>query len=288
MTLSEPNIRRRRSWILRVGATLLVGVVLFLGSAPAGAQGSALETFDTDLGRWGTSFGNEAGGFDFGWSDTANAGGAPGEFGGLFVRVNQPTGDLAMPRVLDTASLSSVGLNDSLSVSGTMWLQHVSDSASSDVHIGYFNSANPTNERLILRILPNGSDIWRFRLAANQGQGVRVDAPSSFDSVVLDFRFDWVPSGLGDGTGSATGSVSDGVTTLDLPTPFPASNTAAFDSFGVWVNSASSTDVTRQQSMFFDDVEYTVPEPASIALGLGALLGLAGLCAREVRRPRAR
>jgi hypothetical protein len=260
--------KRRRSCGL-VG--LFLGLV-WLGWASSASAQSAVETFDADLGGWSTTFGNHENGFDFDWSDTANAGGSAGEVGGLFVRTNQPTGDLSMPRILDTASFAApLTLNQPLSASGMMYLDDVSDTAGLDVHIGYFNENNPMNERLIIRISPNSGNVWRFRTAANTGQGTRVDAGTQFDSVPLEFHLDWVPSGLDNGTGTLTGSVSDGVTTLVLDSPFVGANTATLDSFGVWANSASSTNPSQQQRMFFDDVTYTVPEPSSMSLGMVAL-----------------
>jgi hypothetical protein len=254
----------------------ILGVALGGWPVSTHAQSLAVETFDLDLGGWNTSFGNHAGGFDFDWSDTQNAGASAGELGGLFVRVNEPTGDLSMPRILDTASFAQpLTLNQALSASGMMYLHDVFGDAGLDVHIGYYNESNPVNERLIIRLSPNSFNVWRFRTAANASQGTRVDAGDQFDSVPLEFHFDWVPSGLNNGTGTLTGTVSDGVTTLVLDSPLVGSNTATLDSFGVWADTASTTDVNRQQLMYFDDVTYTVPEPSSVVLGVGALLGSA-------------
>jgi hypothetical protein len=257
---------------------LLAAIAAFtvLDAGAASAQFSRFEPFDTDLGAWDTLFGAQSDGFDIGWSDSSFAGAASGEFGGLFVRVNQPTGDLSMPRALDTASFAApVDLDEPFHAEGWMFLDDDSDDAGLDVHVGFFRENNPTNERVVIRILPNGGDAWRFRMAVNASQGTRIDAPLGFDSVPLSWSFDWTPSGAGDGTGVAVGSVSDGVTTLTLPTPFVGANAATIDSFGVWANSASATDPTRTQSMYFDDVTYTVPEPAAALTGAIALIALA-------------
>lgn len=257
-----------------------IAAFALLGAGVASAQVSRLETFDADLGAWDTLFGAQADGFDIGWSDSSFAGGAPGEFGGTFVRVNQPTGDLSMPRALDTASFSApVDLDQPFHAEGWMFLDDDSGDAGLDVNLGFFRESNPTNERVIIRILPNGSDSWRFRMAVNGGQGTRLDGVD-FDSTPLAWSFDWTPSGAGDGSGTATGTVSDGVTTLNLPSPFVGANAATIDSFGVWANSASSTDPARTQRMYFDDVTYTVPEPGR---ALGGLIALAALRRRRAR-----
>jgi hypothetical protein len=271
----------------RLRAIAVVAAWVLLAPAVARAQVSVSETFDADLGAWDTLFGAQADGFDIGWSASSLAGGSPGEFGGLFVRVNQPTGDLSMPRALDTASFSTpIDLDQPFHAEGRMYLDDDSDDAGLDVHVGFFRENNPTNERVILRILPNGLDSWRFRMAVNASQGTRIDAPLEFDATPLVWSFDWTPSGAGDGTGTATGTVSDGVTVLTLPSPLVGANAAMVDSFGVWANSASATDPSRTQRMYFDDVTYTAPEPTAALLACAALatLSLAGRAAG--RRPR--
>jgi len=249
---------------------------MLFAAATANAQVSVTESFDTDLGAFDTLFGAQSSGFDFGWSDTSFAGGDPGELGGSFARVNEPTGDLSMPRALDTASFTTaIDLREPFHAEGWMYLDDDSDDASLDVHVGFYKENNPTNERVVIRISPNGSDVWRFRMAVNASQGTRLDAPTSFDSVPLFWSFDWTPSQALDGSGTAVGSVSDGITTLVLPSPFVGANAASIDSFGVWANSASSTDLARTQRMFFDDLIYTAPEADGGSIGaacVGTLL----------------
>jgi hypothetical protein len=264
----------RSSWIV-----LALATVLGLGAETASAQFSRTETFDEGLGAFDTEFGNQSNGFEFGWSESTYAGGEPGELGGLFVRVNEPTGDLSMPRILDTASfVAPVDLNQPFSASGWMQLDDESDAAGLDVNLGFFRENNPTNERIVIRILPNGSNVWRFRMAVNGASGTRLDGPPAFDSVPLAWSFVWTPSGAGNGTGTATGSVTDGTTTLELPSPLVGANAAQIDAFGVWANSASSTDLARTQRMYFDDVTYTVPEPLASFGGAAALAVLTLRC----------
>lgn len=259
---------------------LIVAIAAFalVATGTANAQVFHLETFDTDLGAWDTLFGAQNDGFDIGWSDTSFADGLAGEFGGTFVRVNQPTGDLSMPRALDTASFTApIDLDQPFHAEGWMFLADDSGDAGLDVNLGFFRENNPTNERVVIRILPNGGGSWRFRMAVNAGQGIRIDGPAGFDAVPLAWSFDWTPSGAGDGSGTATGTVSDGVTTLTLPTPFVGANAATIDSFGVWANSASSTDPSRTQLMYFDDVTYSAPEPGALLTGAIAVAALVGV-----------
>lgn len=267
-----------------VAVTTLLAALL-ASPAPVHAQPFVDEVFDADLGAWNFSFGAQSNGFALGWSDTDFAGGVAGEFGALLVRHSEPTGDLSMPRVLDTASFATaLDLNQPFEASGWMLLDDVSNDAGLDVHLGFFNSNNPLNERLIVRIQPNGGDEWRFRMSANASSGTRIDAPLGFDSVPLEWSFAWVPTGSG-GTGTLTGSVSDGITTLTLPAPLVGGNTATVNSFGVWANSASSSDPARTQRMYVDDVRYTVPEPAcGLASAVGALVAAVIPCRRRSAR----
>lgn len=275
--MRDMRLRARRLFRdmrVRLASAAIVAWTL-LASTTAGAQVSVVESFDADLGAWDTLFGAQSSGFDFGWSDSTFAGGAAGEFGGSFARVNEPTGDLSMPRALDTVSfVTPIDLREPFHAEGWMFLDDDSNDASLDTHIGFFKENNPTNERIVIRISPNGEDEWRFRMAVNASQGTRLDAPTSFDSTPLSWSFDWTPSGSLDGSGTAVGTVSDGITTLDLPSPLVFANAASVDSFGVWANSASSTDLARTQRMFFDDVTYTAPEPGAALLALAAAAAL--------------
>jgi hypothetical protein len=275
---SDGQSEKDRSRALRVrrrlGRAIAAGVAAgaLLATSAARAQVDVSESFDTDLGAFDTVFGTQADGFDVGWSDTAFAGGAPGELGGTFVRLNSQFGDLSMPRVLDTESFAApIDLNQPFEASGSMFLDDVSDSAALDVNLGFFRENNPTGERIVIRIQPNGGNEWRFRMGVNTSSGTRLDAPLAFDSVPLTWSFAWTPSGLGNGTGTAVGAVSDGVTTLELPTPSAFANTAQLDAFGVWANSANTTDPARVQRMFFDDFVYHVPEPGPAGLGAVAV-----------------
>ncbi len=257
----------------------IVAALLF--AATSGRADTALSTFDTGLGSWNTTALTTAPGFNLGWSSTSFAGGSSGEVGGLISRTNSPTGALGTPRILDTLSFAggnTLTLNSALSVSGKIYLQDIS--AASDLNFGYFSATDPGNQRAVLRFISPataGSGIWRFRFGLGSSSGTRVNAPdSTWNATSLDFSLNWTPSGLNDGSGTLSGSVANGSSILTIPSQSLGANTAVFDSFGLWVDSAGVTDLTKTQYTYFDNVQYTVvPEPTTLSLGALALAALA-------------
>jgi hypothetical protein len=272
----------------RVSA-VAVSATLLLAGASSGYANSAYETFDSGLGNFTTTYGNNNLGFDLGWWNTGNASGFPGEMGGMFNRTNsggQSVDSPYMPRILDTASYTSGGVLDttmSISASGKMYLMNPG-SANADINLGFFNSsiADPNSQRLVLRInAPSGGD-WRFRVAADSS-GSRITVPGS-EAIPLDFSFTFTPSGLLDGSGSIAGSIFDGTTTYPLPAYAVTANSWTFDSFGVWTDSSGSPDLTQYEYAYFDNLQYTVvPEP-SVALLLPFGAGLLVLARNKFRR----
>jgi len=258
----------------------LLTAVLFASALCASAN-SNTETFDTSLGSWTTTAHLTDYGMNLGWQNSANAGGTAGEVGGLITRY-LGGGANDMPRILDTVHFATpLDLTYSITVSGSMYLKDVA--ASQDVNFGYFDSAatDPNAERLVLRIQsPSsaGTGLWRFRTAVNGSSGSRVTvANNTWDSAPLTFDLTWTPTGLGAGT--LSGDVWNGATQLVLPSASVGANSAVFDCFGVWVDNASSTDATKTQYEYFDNVTYTiVPEPTA---GLLLVMGMAALAFRK-------
>lgn len=267
--------------------TLALAAALLAVVLPGARATNAYNDFSSGLGTWTTTYGLTDNGFNLGWSDTSYAGGSAGEVGGLVTRYAAPSSPSAnyLPRILDTQSFAGnpLNLNYAISVSGDLYLHDIN--ASSDVNLGYFNTAasDPSSQRLVLRIhSPStaGGGLWRFRFGdgnGSQSSSERVTVPSSsWDSAPLNFSFNFAPSGLNDGSGILSGKISYDGTDLSLFNRSVAANTWNFDSFGFWVDSASSTDLTKQQLIYLDNVSYTiVPEPSPTllaGLGAGALL----------------
>jgi len=235
--------------------------------------------FATGLGTWNTTALLQDNGFNLGYQTTGWTGGDPGYIGGLGIRTNSPVGASGMPRILDTQSFigQPVDLrNTTFSASGKMFLEDLNSSG--DLNLGFFNTANPGGERLVLRIhSPSNPGQWRFRFGDGNGSGTRVTVPdNTWNAATLDFSFTFTPSGVNDGAGLLTGTVSLGATDLNLVPRSVSANAWTIDSFGVWWDSASSVDELAQQNTFFDDMTFTViPEPSVamlLPLGAGILL----------------
>ena len=270
----------------RFAVPILATTLLLLGLSSGYALSQWTETFTGGFGSWTTQYGLTDNGFNLGWANTANAGGGLGEIGGSIAQYTSTAtpSPLGMPRILDPLGGGTLNLNSPLSVSGRMWLQEVVVNPNMNVHMGYYNLADPSNQNLMLRIVAASSTKrWRFQFRGNGSSGSRVTAPdTTWDSTPLGFSFTWAPSGLNDGAGTISGQLTKGADVLTVTSYNVAANTSVFDSFGLWVDSGNGTlaDVER---MWFDDLVYTVPEPsAALLLPLGA--GLLLLARRNLRR----
>jgi len=282
--LFAPQARFHRVPVWTKYPLLAIGAAFLLSSSPSShayTLAQQTETFSGGLGNWTTVQFNNANGYNFGYQNSGNANGTPGELGGLIVRSNSTSSPITatgMPYVLDTASFASqtLSLNDALTVKGTMWVHNIS--AGCDLNFGYFNLADP-NQRFILNIRPSGTD-ERYRLkAAGVTGGNLTAAAATYDSTPLEFSMSWIPSGLNDGSGTFSGLVAlaGGGSPLTLASFAGPANTFSFNSFGLWIDSASTTDLQQQQNWYFDNVEYTVavvPEPSVALLALLVAGGL--------------
>jgi hypothetical protein len=265
-----------------------VASTLLLAALPSAYANDAHETFDTGLGSFTTTYGLTDNGFNMGWWNTGNASGVPGEIGGLVQRYSPGVSPAApaMPRILDTQSYLGAPLNTlmTISASGRMFLNNPG-SAGADLNLGFWNYENPDpgTERLVLRIHSPSSGMWRFRPGDGQGSGSRITVPGS-ESVMMSFSFTFTPDGNGLGAGTISGSIFNGSTVFPLVPYAVAANTYSLDCFGIWVDSAGSTDTAQYQNMYFDNFTYTVvPEP-SVALLLPLGAGLFLLTQRKFRR----
>jgi hypothetical protein len=259
-----------------VSVPIFAATLLLLGLSSGYALGQRTETFTGGFGSWTTTYGLTDSGFNLGWANTANAGGAPGEIGGLIVQTNSTASppNLGMPHILDTVSFAggnTLTLNSPLSASGQMYLSDPG-TANMNVFIGYFNSADPTAQRLAIRFDSPGthtpSPIWRVRMGGPNATGTRTSVPDgTWNATPLSFDFTWTPSGLNDGSGTLAGELKNGATVFTVTPQSVAANSVVLNSFGMWVDSAGSTVPANVQTEWFDNITYTiVPEPSAALL----------------------
>jgi len=204
--------------------------------------------FDTGLGTFTLASQNHTSGFDFDWRNSANAGGPPGELGGIVVRAATTAPYVTEP--LDRR----VSLNEDLWFTGTMMFSNVS--AASDIFIGYLDTASTSNPRMGLKIRePSGTD-FRFAVEPNSGLNKITSAANLPPLTVASFELHWVPTGNGDGSGTLTGVVNNVSFSFDYS---GAPNAATYNAFGWLAPSQGNDDLTKYYSAYFDNLQYVAP-----------------------------
>ena len=112
---------------------LLSGIIVWMIASTTASAVVVRESFDGDLGLFDLVVGLPGGGADFGYSDTSNAGGNPGELGGIIAR-NQSEARY----VADGTLGGELTTNDVIEMSGQMMLKDIDF----DGHgfLGFFNT----------------------------------------------------------------------------------------------------------------------------------------------------
>lgn len=201
-------------------------------------------SFDSGLGSFTLQSRNHEGGFDFGWQNSTNAGGPAGELGGLFVRSSTNPCYVAEP-------LSRlVTLNEDLWFHGSMMFSNAN--MNGDTFLGYIDTNSLARFGLKIRE-PSGSAGWRFNIEPGN---IKITANLLLDKTVGQFELHWIPSGLGDGSGTLTGMVAS----VAFPDQVYASpNAATYNAFGRFVPTQGDTDTNRHSFQYFDNLAYRVP-----------------------------
>lgn len=207
--------------------------------------------FDAGLGSFTLVVSNHAANpeypadpFDLDWSNTTHAGGPAGELGGRVIRALSPVPYVAAP-------LSRpVGRNDDLWFQCNMFFADVYQ-ANHDVFFGYFNTNNYARAGLKIVNPSSSYPFWRFRTEPRFDILTGGITNNTFGRC----EFHWLPSGLGDGSGTITGKVGN---VSFGPVAFPASG-VTFDAFGLLVPVQGANEPWKQFDAWFDTVEYKVP-----------------------------
>ena len=230
-------------------------------------------TFDNGTGFLDLAKGTDTDGFDFGFSNTNNAGGAAaGEIGGTFSR----TDDASTHYLADT-DIGAISRLDALEVTGNFI---ITENLNMDgwAHIGYINRetadafplSESQNQLGVAIIEPNDDTGFRIIAVTNSQLGrSRGDVQRAPIGSKVSFVMTYTPSGLEDGNGSLNVdfTLEDGtvlnsfVDEVRNPDPIDWD----FDAFIVGGVPASSADPERKAIMYFDDVVYTVKTGAGAA-----------------------
>ena len=194
------------------------------------------------------------GAHDFGFSNTSNAGGQPGEVGGTFWR----SGDYAYY----ADRVGPLTLDDRLEASGKVVLQV--GAPDSDMFIGWFNSTNktkaPAETGHFLGVHVGGptrvGHYFHPSLATARGDKAQAKAgPVIEPGKVYQWSLTYDPAAQG-GQGAILVTLGQESVTLLLKKGVKAQG-ASFDRFGLF-NSTIGGQVVR---IFFDDLRYTATRP---------------------------
>lgn len=212
------------------------------------------ETFESDASATANGWvgsENDIGGSDFGWSNSGNVLGTPGEAGGIFSRSGYPRyyADKTLDGVLDRTR--------TFSMSGSMNLANVNFDG--NMFVGFFDSAPATLQTPSFIGFwigePSGDPGNPFRLYAQVkqtgGAGSSSAAISVQQNTTVTYHLTW--TGLPNGAGTLTGDINGYGVSL--------SATAAigmFDAFGIGAGFAGNDDeLLVSGGSFFDNLTYT-------------------------------
>lgn len=191
-----------------------------------------------------------AGAHDFGFSNTSNAGGKPGEVGGVFWRTR--------PYAYYADRIGHLTFEDHLEASGKVVLQV--GAPDSDMFIGWFNSSNKTSEPEasgnFLGIHVGGPTRvgHYFQPSVTTASGTKQQAktgPVLEPGKVYHWSLSYDPMAE-DGRGAIRLTLGDETVTLALKKGLK-SQTATFDRFGLF-NSTIGGQVVK---IYLDDLQYT-------------------------------
>lgn len=262
---------RSISVLSSASAIMIYRIAMFAGcSALLAAQAAALdivtENFDDD--PFWSSLNTIAVNDNYGYSPgTSNAGGSPGEVGGLFGRHDGFDSYYA-----DTDLGGTLSAKDPLHSHGKISIDTSLD-PQFPMSISFFDQHNPSKGGNALRI--NIIEGGRFMLWLRLEVAKNLQSPVQTGLVSGDYNWtmDWNPlgnNGLGSGTvtffGLTPGTPASRSVTLDIPVrnegskPEWLQEPIFFNAFGVQNYDGEAT-TSGQYRVFIDDVTYTVVSP---------------------------
>jgi hypothetical protein len=237
-------------------------------------QGTNLvdETYDSQgtasSDGW-TDYLDQTNGDDYGWSDTANAGGTPGEAGGNLVRLPNRS-------YYADVSAGPLSLNDYISASGLLFIAPPSTDAAFD--IGYFNTNDPAGSQDVLAVgLADGSyPSSRISAAAGLANGTFLETfgPLQLNAAVpvtWSLNYDPTAGPTGNGQLVLNYTLNGGAysTNINLTTAERITG-ATFNAFGI-LDRGVGSDTSSPLGIFVDNLTYTkgyslTPVPVPLTL----------------------
>ena len=263
---------------------LLIACVSGLMMASVALAATEMQSFDSEAAAaaagWMGSNNRDAGsGCDYGWSDSANAGGTAGEAGGDFARYGTSNW------YADT-TIGTLTLDDPMAASGTFRLVDPGSWIGGQV-IGWFNKDDfGYSDTIGIRMNDTSAAAYRWepRIDFTSGQS---GLPRPVMTLSTDVHYSWEltydPAGGDNQSGLVTLQVWDdddnhalmGTKELHMTADQRANEALTVNAFGISTVAQSNPNPAQFANMFMDDLVYTVPEPTMLALlafgGLGLL-----------------
>ena len=234
---------RQSSQLLRRFSLWLICLALLNAASLPAAVGTITETFDSGMGKFDAAVGNTEGGNNFGFSNTGNAGGTPGEIGGTFSQN-------ALGYVANTALGDTLGWYDPLIIKAKVRTTGGGDDQVAV--LGYFNATGTASDgerfNMLAGIGFNGNGPRIYLLLDGSIQNVMaVPNNTPFD---VDLALVFNPD---NNTATWSGTVAGQAVSATKVVANPA---RTINAFGLTSGYASGSP--NNANSFFDNLQYSV------------------------------
>jgi hypothetical protein len=241
----------------RLGLALLTTMMLGLASLAHAATVTMTETFDsaasTTANGW-VGLNNAAAGNNFGFSNTGNVSGTPGEVGGIFA------GSSTFRYFADTTLNGSLSRTETLVLAGDLKLND--NKFVGTIVVGYFNTGHlPTSSSgpfIGIEIQEPTVTGGAFRASAwiydASGNTAGSDVINLTQATTYTFNLVWV--GNPDGSGTLSGTI--GGTPVSITA---GASGDTFDAFGIASGLSAAQPSKKTDLSFFDNLSYSSYSP---------------------------
>jgi len=279
-------------FVSRVICVLLCALApgLVLSGGSAWATIIETQTFDTEAGAAAAGWVevNTSGGSgldDYGFSDTANAGGTAGEAGGTVQR-----GDLA-GYYADTTLGGTLDRSDAIEASGLLDVTNIGSAFNGGVHFRHFaTDKNGAVGFALLEAFGSTTSVQAQSFIAFSDGSCESSSKlhlTDFPNSDRTWSYAFDPTGGTESVGLLSFTIDGaggGTLTVELDSSH-AGKDFSLNAFGMVDGTVGSPLANNTITSFIDNLEYTVvPEPSSLVLLAGLAVGLAGFGWRRRRK----